>query len=387
MNKKDQYFRLNKTLLLIVGLWPYQQSLFTTFQYIFISTILISFVACQLTTFLTLKCTLELFLKVFCPVSFFVVILIKYNLFYFRLKSVKNLLMLAFYVQNELKDKNEIAIIKKYDCISRRFTVGLTSKMATCSICGVNIMQFWLYIFHINLLPANVSRFDHLPFEMEYFIDKRKYIYLITLHVCAAVCVGPFVLMAIGAMMIAYIHFTCGMFTIASYRIKNAINFNIQKRITSKSKIWMTEGIICGINIHRQAIKFVFLMTTFTMWCDLLKRQSVSNTLFQLVSSKNDIGKFYLSFMISSACTVYMFLANLMGQIVIDHNNNVYTTAYNAQWFKTPLHMQKMILFILQRRTKDFSLNIGGLFDASMEGFSTLVKASVTYFTVMHSTR
>lgn len=29
---------------------------------------------------------------------------------------------------NELKDKNEVAIIKKYDCIAKRYTIGLTSK-------------------------------------------------------------------------------------------------------------------------------------------------------------------------------------------------------------------------------------------------------------------
>ncbi|XP_018361489.1 PREDICTED: uncharacterized protein LOC108760186 [Trachymyrmex cornetzi] len=81
-----------------------------------------------------------------------------------------------------------------------------------------------------------------------------------------------------------------------------------------------------------------------------------------------------------------MFLANYLGQKIIDHNNHVFDTAYNVQWYKTPLHIQRMILFLLQRRAKEFSLNIGSIFDASIEGFATLIKASVSYFTVMHST-
>jgi len=32
-----------------------------------------------------------------------------------------------------------------------------------------------------------------------------------------------------------------------------------------------------------------------------------------------------------------------------------------------------MILFLLQRKAKEFSLNICGIFDASMEGFATVI--------------
>jgi len=36
----NQYFNLNRILLLVIGLWPYQQSKFTRFQFVFFSTIL-----------------------------------------------------------------------------------------------------------------------------------------------------------------------------------------------------------------------------------------------------------------------------------------------------------------------------------------------------------
>lgn len=47
IRKKDQYFNLCRILLLTIGLWPYQQSNFVTFQYISISTLLITFVIFQ----------------------------------------------------------------------------------------------------------------------------------------------------------------------------------------------------------------------------------------------------------------------------------------------------------------------------------------------------
>ncbi|XP_011705432.1 PREDICTED: odorant receptor 49a-like [Wasmannia auropunctata] len=109
--------------------------------------------------------------------------------------------------------------------------------------------------------------------------------------------------------------------------------------------------------------------------------------LFQTVSSENNIIPFVLPFIYATVSITYMFLANYIGQLIIDHNNDIFVTAYNVQWYRTPLHIQRMIIFLLQRRAKEFSLNIGGLYDASMECFATLVKLSVSYFTVIYSTR
>lgn len=47
---------------------------------------------------------------------------------------------------------------------------------------------------------------------------------------------------------------------------------------------------------------------------------------------------------------------------------------YNVQWYIAPLHIQKLILFLLQRGTKAFEnlVIIGGLFVGSLEGFATV---------------
>ncbi|KYQ53499.1 hypothetical protein ALC60_00025, partial [Trachymyrmex zeteki] len=45
---------------------------------------------------------------------------------------------------------------------------------------------------------------------------------------------------------------------------------------------------------------------------------------------------------------------------------------YNGYWYVVPLHVQKLILFLLQRGTKTFKIMIGGLFMGSLEGFATV---------------
>lgn len=45
---------------------------------------------------------------------------------------------------------------------------------------------------------------------------------------------------------------------------------------------------------------------------------------------------------------------------------------YTIPWYRASLNIQKMILFLLQRNNKDFVLNIGGIFIASLECFASV---------------
>jgi len=45
---------------------------------------------------------------------------------------------------------------------------------------------------------------------------------------------------------------------------------------------------------------------------------------------------------------------------------------YNVEWYMAPLHIQKMMLFLLQKGTKAFHLILGGIFIASMESAATV---------------
>ncbi|KYN00375.1 hypothetical protein ALC62_08866, partial [Cyphomyrmex costatus] len=64
---------------------------------------------------------------------------------------------------------------------------------------------------------------------------------------------------------------------------------------------------------------------------------------------------------------IYLFVSNYTAQEITDHNEYVFTTVYNVQWYVAPLHIQKMILFLLQRGTKTFHMILGGIFVASLE--------------------
>ncbi|XP_025991845.1 uncharacterized protein LOC105202589 isoform X2 [Solenopsis invicta] len=240
-------------------------------------------------------------------------------------------------------------------------------------------------------LSINISQTHRFILITEYFIDQEKYFYLILLHINLAICIGILGALATGTLFIMYFHHTCGMFKIASYRIEYAMNINVLQNFTLKNEILMTESIICAVKIHRKAMKLSqHMLSKFKIMVSCITLCGVaclSFNLFQMASFQNNVNEILLPFVFSTICMLYMFLANFMAQKISDHNNYVLTTAYNVQWYKTPLYIQKMILFLLQRGTREFTLNIGGLIHGSMECFASLVKTSVSYFTIIYSTR
>ncbi|XP_028048447.1 uncharacterized protein LOC105834287 [Monomorium pharaonis] len=332
-----KYFSINKILLLAIGLWPYRQTKLIRFRFIVYLSILITAVLFQLTAFLTSKCTSDLIIKILSVALFFVVFITKYISFAFNMEAVKYLLVQLQHVYNKLQDEYENAIMEKYGYIGKRYTVALAT-------------------------------------------------------IALTYCLGVVIIVAIGTILIAYLQLTCGLFKISSYRIKRAMRINILKNISTKNDKFVFEGIICAVDIHRQAMKLSKLVVSkfeIMLFC-LITVGVISLSLnlfriFQINASDGNSKEYLFPTIFTTICVIYMFMSNYIGQDIIDHNNHVFVTAYSVQWYVAPLNTQRIILFLLQRGAKNFTLDVGGLFVGSLECFATLVKTSVTYFTVMNS--
>ncbi|KAH0948819.1 Or9e95CTE, partial [Eciton burchellii] len=368
----SRYFNLNRILLLMIGLWPYKQSKLIRLQLILFFFILISFIVVQLMTFATSKINMELIIEV-CPAAFFfIAYVIKYSSFYFNIDVVKHLLDILQYTYIELEDESEIAIIERHWNIARRYTEILT-------MLGIISMSIF---FSLPILPRIVDvswptnesrRYSSLQIWTEYFIDQERYFYLLILHMYAAVYVGATAMLSTGAMLIIYAQHVCGMFKVASYRMKQVMRNNaFQANNTGKENLIYTR-IVSAVDMHRKAMKFIELfLSTFNIFFFFLipaGQISLTFSLFQIfhgVSSGYNIIRLMSPSMYAIIFYTYMFLANNIAQEITDYNNYVFATVYNVKWYIAPLRMQKLILFLLQRGTKVFNMVVGGLFVASL---------------------
>ncbi|XP_071634532.1 uncharacterized protein [Temnothorax longispinosus] len=327
---KTQHFNVNRILLLAVGLWPYQRSRVVELQLILFLGILITFIIFQFTTFLTSKCTPEHILEVISSTFFITCFVILYNSFWINANTIRSTLDRLQDVCNELRDENEIAILKKYGSKAKRYTTAI--------------------------IPINI---------------------------------GAVSMMATGTIFIAYLQHICGMFGIASYRIEQAINI-LQKDIL-KSENMVYKEITYAVDIHRKAMEFTdFLISNFErsfFFLIVIGVTCASINLFQLASYSDGIEKLVIPILKLIFLYVFLFLSNYVAQEATNHNECVFATVYDVQWYTAPLHIQKIILFLLQRGTKPFHINLGGIFVASLESAATVFSATISYFTVLYSTR
>ncbi|XP_019882185.2 uncharacterized protein LOC109609780 [Camponotus floridanus] len=389
------HISLNRKLLLAVGLWPYQQSKFVRFQLILLFAILTSFIIFQFTAFMTSKCTPDLIINVLSSALFYIMFLIKYSFFHINIEVAKCLLEQLQNIYNELTDKNEIRIIKKYGIYAKRYTAGLIL-VVIFSAPGLILYPFWPYFFNI-LLSINVSR-SHLSLKKmyvtEYFVDQKKYFYLILLHANAALYVGVFTILAIGTIFIVYQQHACGMFRIASYRIEKAMAVDISQKGNLRNRNLIYKELIRAVDMHREAMRFSdSAVSRFKVMYSLMILVGVISgslnffRIFQALSFGYDAEELLLPLISVSTYLSIIFVGNYIAQEIMDHNNDVFISAYNIQWYAASVNVQKMILFLLQRSTKVFNINIAGLFVGSLEGAATLLSTIMSYFTVLYSTR
>ncbi|XP_070160523.1 odorant receptor 4-like isoform X3 [Polyergus mexicanus] len=328
---QTQHFNFHRIFLLAVGLWPYQQSWLVKFQLVLFFSIQISFILFQLTVFISAKCTPDLVIKVLSIVLLLIMYAIEYNSFRMNAQAVRCLFEQLQHICNELKDENEIAIIKKYGNNAKRYAA--------------------------ILMPL---------------------------------LIGATALVGIGMTLLSYLKHACGMFRIASYRIEKAITMWTNTRL--ENEIIIYKEIAYAVDIHCKAIKFsLFLLYSFRRSHILLISVGVICLTLNLyaiavnASHGGDVEQLLLHFLIAVIIFLYLFLANYAGQEITDHNDYVYFTAYTVRWYTASVHVQKLILFLLQRGSKTFSLNFGGVVSLSLELFAALTKASLSYFTVIYS--
>ncbi|XP_050460136.1 uncharacterized protein LOC126856020 [Cataglyphis hispanica] len=389
------HISLNRTLLLSVGLWPYQQSKLVQFQIILFSSILITCIIFQFTAFLTSKCTPDLFINIFSSALFFFVFLIQYTWFSINIKVVKYLMERLLNIYNGLTDKNEIRIMEEYGSYARRYTVGLI--MIVIIFVPVLILYpFCSHVFDIllttNKSPSRLSLRG--MYVSEYFIDQKKYFYLILLHGNAALFLGVATLLATGTLLIAYMQYSCGMFRIASYRLEQALAVDPLRKNNSRNQNLIYKELIHAVDMHREAMRFsdtsiskFKVMFAFMIVAGVISASLNFFRLFQALLFGFDAEEHLLPLISITIYLSYVFVGDYVAQEVMDHNNDVFAIAYNIQWYAASLNIQKIILFLLQRSTKVFSLNIAGLIVGSLEGAVSLLSTTLSYFTVLYSIR
>ncbi|RLU17481.1 hypothetical protein DMN91_009716 [Ooceraea biroi] len=389
MNFSGDHYKFNRIFLSVIGLWPHRHITLRQIQGIISSVVLISVTSPQLIKLFTIEYDVTLVLRILSSVLPFLLFIVKYVTFYFITENISELMQQIKTDWNILKDNNELEIIHRYTKVARLYTMSIATLIYMCLFIIICI-QYVPCILDV-VMPLNNSRRVALLFQVEYLVNHEEYYHVIQLHLHIGLLVAATTVLATESFCLTLSIHAFAMFKIASYRMqriidKNSLNLLIEKHCA------LYKNVVAAVDGHRRAIEFSeCIKRTFTIPYLALILLGVTSTsvnlflLFQVITSMTSMDDLMRSIVFVVCHLIYMFLTNYAGQKFIDHAVDVYQKICNVRWYNAPLRIQKHLLFIMQKAIKSYCMDVGGLYNPSLQGFTTLASASLSYFTVLCS--
>ncbi|XP_011873925.1 PREDICTED: uncharacterized protein LOC105565389 isoform X2 [Vollenhovia emeryi] len=385
----ERYYKLNRILLLSLGLWPYQISTFKKVQIIFFQTLSISFLICQCILLFVKQYSIDGITKVLMMIILSSISILNYNTGLILSDKIKYIFDSVRYDWNMLKTQAELEVVQKYANNAKFYTTFLTL-MSTFFSLGILLLLGLPRILDV-IIPMNESRPQQTLVDMEYLGDKETYFFATLTHICLNFFAGMMTMMAIATTLIINVLHICALFRIASYRMEHIFDKNAQPIAKDIKQSVVYNNIINAVYVHRRALDLANIWTNSfsTMYVVLLVLvvPAMSLSFFNFI---NAVRSLEIVELIVCGCLLFVqlyliLLENYIGQDIIDSSTGICEATYNAQWYAAPLCMQKLMILIIQRSNRRSILLVGGLFGASLQGFSSLMSMSISYLMVLQS--
>ncbi|XP_015189438.1 PREDICTED: odorant receptor 22c-like [Polistes dominula] len=127
-----------------------------------------------------------------------------------------------------------------------------------------------------------------------------------------------------------------------------------------------------------------FYSTSFFLQAGL-NMIAMSLTSLQAFTYMDEMAKFLQQMVFSYAQLLHLFFECISAQRLIDHSNRMHEHLINVQWYQTSIRTRKIINIMLIRSRLPCTLTAANMFVISMETFSSIVRTSMSYFTVLRT--
>ncbi|XP_032675051.1 uncharacterized protein LOC116845913 [Odontomachus brunneus] len=169
------------------------------------------------------------------------------------------------------------------------------------------------------------------------------------------------------------------------------LNENDLQISDTKKYVLYRDRIAAAVDIHNRAIEFSSLLVTTLgkpyLFLFIISECSASIFLFLLLFMKQGL----LEGIASVICTLFHFLfltiGNFVGQEFIDCDRHIYEVLCNLRWYNTPLKTQKLIRFMMEKATRGYKVDAGGLFNPSLKGLTTTISIMYTFIMMLSYTQ
>ncbi|XP_014487849.1 PREDICTED: odorant receptor 67c-like [Dinoponera quadriceps] len=85
------------------------------------------------------------------------------------------------------------------------------------------------------------------------------------------------------------------------------------------------------------------------------------------------------------AVTIEAFVFCFAGEYLSTKSRSIGDAAYEAVWYDLSISECRILLFVILRSQKRLTITAGNVMDLSLEGFTSIMKASASYISVLHA--
>ncbi|XP_011065194.1 PREDICTED: odorant receptor 82a-like [Acromyrmex echinatior] len=266
----------------------------------------------------------------------------------------------------------------------------LSRRFANVSFSIYAFSAFFLSIGE-HLLQSMDDQFGNssreLPIKMEFPFDVSKS------PIFECFLIGQFlydlviasVVNLINALLVALILHVSGqidimqqdLFEISNKKYDSSTFLPVIKSLIGKHQkiITLSESIE---NLYTYIALMQVLWNTLVMCC-------TGFVIIIVVSSGEDTTNLIKSVSYYFAIMLEVFVYCFAGEFLSAKSKSISNSAYEALWYNMPPSDSRIILFMILRCQKRLTITAGRFMDLTLEGFTSIVKASVSYISVLNA--
>ncbi|XP_024879313.1 odorant receptor 22c-like [Temnothorax curvispinosus] len=259
--------------------------------------------------------------------------------------------------------------------------LSFTMIAAILYICGDYIIRFIFVTEHYNDTVRQLPIKIQLPFETEQSPMFEFLVIAITLHVMLHVCM----ISILNGLIFTLVLHLSGQIDIICQEFRNISKNTLVHRSSIHSFGMLIER-------HNRILSFSENMEKLFSLFSLL--QIFWNTAVVcclgfvfIISIHNETGVVALvkTMFTYLAVAMEVFMICFSGEYLSSKGKSIARATYEMPWYDMPSNQSKILIFIMMRSQKRLAITAGKMMDMSCETFTSIMKASISYVSVLYA--
>ncbi|XP_016836814.1 odorant receptor 49b isoform X3 [Nasonia vitripennis] len=381
----DQHLRINKTLQIHSGLWPYrpikEKLIRRTIVFIMMAIFIFPHIN-GMRTWCGKNMDLVLCGENFEGVLYLGVVTLKY---YVTILSEPRIMQIHKQIAKNwstLTDSEEQSILIKHSKQGKIVTILYLVYLYAAGFAFSQVSMVPVILDYI--WPLNESRPKILIVHAEYIIDPLQYYFELYGAYCILTFVNLTVLISIDTAFSSIVYQNLGVFSI----VKNRLNAVTKRPNEKKDNAY--ELIVGAIRLHNSALQFNDLIemsyrkTFLIILGYTILFLSVGGV---ILIEQTNIMQFIRLAMIEVGVMIHLLYLSYPGQKVLDYSSSICQESYTNEWYLISKKSKILLKFMMLRCIKPSVLTAGGLYIMNYENYGIIIKTAMSYVAVLASFR